>query len=163
MSRDPGDGLGNKNWIMSPILWGELHVHLKMSRGSGFPRLVRFQKWLGFMILDVNSCSNLTLTGQEQCQGWPSEHRWQQVTLTRNLLGKQIPTKRLSHNHTLLFCLLSAFCSVLQLCYHKAFHFKVISGDRHSIAVFTLALSLIYPPESLMKASETVSQVGETK
>lgn len=135
-------------------------MRLKMSRGSGFPRLVRFQKWLSFMILDVNSCSNLAFTDQEQCQGWPSEHRWQQVTLTRNLLGKQTPTKRLSHNHTVFFfCLLSVFCSVLQLCYHKAFHSKAISGDRHSIAVFTLALSLISPPQSLMKANETVSPV----
>lgn len=56
-----------------------------------------FQKWLGFIIFDVNSCSNLAFLGQQQCQGWPSEPRWQE-----NLLGKQVPTKRHSHNHTIV-------------------------------------------------------------
>lgn len=68
---------------------GDSHVCLKMQRLSRFPRLLWFLMWLGFIILDVNSCSNLAFTDQEQCQGWPSEPRWQQVAATKNLQGKQ--------------------------------------------------------------------------
>lgn len=120
-----------------------------MKTVSVFPRLLKFQKWLGFMILDVNSCSNLAFTGQEQCQGWPSEPRWQQ-----NLLGKHSPTKRLSHNlTTFCFVFFSVLCSdLLYVCYFKMSHLKVISSDRHSFAVFTFPLithfSSIIPAES---------------
>lgn len=56
---------------------------LKRTWVWGFPRLLRFQKRWGFMILDVNSCSNLAFTDQKQCQGWPSEPRWQRVAPTK--------------------------------------------------------------------------------
>lgn len=85
-----------KNLDNIPNPLGHLHVCSKINAGSGFPRLLRFQELLGCTILDVNSCSNLAFTDQDQCQGWPSEPRWQQVALTENLLGKQALKQRLT-------------------------------------------------------------------
>lgn len=91
---EPNDPLRNKNLTMSDVQsYGRYsHVHLKMQRLSHFPRLLQFQKRLGFNILHVNSCSNLAFTEQEQCQGWPSEPRWQQVAPTKKPAGKTSKT-----------------------------------------------------------------------
>lgn len=117
---------------------------------SVFPRLLEFQKWLGFMILDVNSCSNLAFTGQEQCQGWPSEPRWQQ-----NLLGKQAPTKRLSYNHTTF----SFFSSLRPLFWPRSLVILRCLAWKSSAVTDSSLLSSLFPyhSQSLLKASESVS------
>lgn len=133
-------------------------MRLKMQRLARFPRLLRFLKWLGFIILDVNSCSNLAFTGQEQCQGWPRKSRWQQIAPTKKKLqGKKAG---LSYIHTTFVYsfVFSFLCSDLGLCYFKMSHLKVISSDRHPLTVFIFSLSL-----SLLKASESLSPSGETE
>lgn len=66
-SAHTGSGIGGgkikrctqtKMSIMSSILWESFTCVLKMNWVLVFPRLLRFQKWLGFMMFDVNSCSN---------------------------------------------------------------------------------------------------------
>lgn len=102
-----------------------------MQRLLCFPRLLRFQKWLGFIILDVNSCSNLAFTDQEQCQGRPSEPRWQQVSPNQKPAGKTSRTILQSYYFCFLFPPAPSFlCSDLDLCYFKTSHLKVISSDR---------------------------------
>lgn len=73
--------------IMSPILWESFTCVLKMNWVLVFPRLLRFQKWLGFMMFDVNSCSNWAC----KLGTVPRLAKWTQMTascLNQKIAGK---------------------------------------------------------------------------
>lgn len=98
-----------------------------MQRLSHFPRLLRFHKWLGVRILNVNSCSILALQtrssakfGQVNPDGskllWPKpcwENKRGYLTIIRL-------------SFSLFFPALSVLCSDLDLCY-----FKDVSLENH--------------------------------
>lgn len=88
-------------------------------------------------ILDVNSCSNLAFTEQEQCQAWPSEPRWQLKPAGKTGSHKEAFILS-THFFLALFYLFFPvpYWSLLWP-YFRIFHLEVIRISKYSFSVLT--------------------------
>lgn len=144
---------------------GDIHMCAKECRDCRtFPGCLGFIKWLGVRILNVNSCSILALQTR-------SSAKFGQVNPDGSKLLWPKPCWENKRGYLRIIRLCFLFLFLLCLCFVLTWisvilntsHLKIISSDRYPFAVVASLLSLMSPPQSQMKASESVSPVGETE
>lgn len=138
------DGLWYRELRMFLIQKGDLHV--LMNQESGFPRLLGFQKWLDFITLDVNSCSNMAL----QPRSSANLAKWTQMVASCS--NQQKPSGKTSSHSSHNYNTPSFASFVLtSFSYSKLFQSTVNCSCRCNSSVFTFPQSLIPRPHSLLK------------